>query len=118
MKFSIYISPNGYHFLIAKGVWPKSKLGALKASIKKWEFSALWFKRNPRKSFETGGTSTCALCKLYYKGVSHCDGCPVKEKTGKSCCGGTPIDICRHDEACATAEVEFLKSLLPTKRRK
>jgi hypothetical protein len=70
---------------------------------------------------DTNGTTTCSLCKLYYK--NDCLGCPVAEKTGKDFCKLTPyVDYDRALEGedavalreAAHAEVEFLASLTAT----
>ena len=105
-----------------------TKIEALKKSIEKWENIAFH-----------GGiddhAGNCQLCIKYHKyivlvlgvGGTICDGCPVKEKTGKHGCKGTPyeewcnyIDEQRegyrvfddHSKQLAINELEFLKSLL------
>ena len=53
------------------------------------------------------GPGKCALCALYL--VDYCQGCPVKEKTGQSRCGGTPYNaafeaLARWYKACEIGE--------------
>ena len=65
---------------------------ALKESIEHWERLST----GHRMPDEAPNTSSCALCKLFYKRVPFyaapalCDGCPVKEFTGESGCHSTP----------------------------
>ena len=94
-------------------------LAALKGSIETWERRA--------KGEDIGaGIKNCPLCLIFHSfcrmdGVKRCSGCPVKERTGKSYCKGTPyqvfMDIAYDDikaeMAAAKIEVEFLKSLVP-----
>jgi hypothetical protein len=104
-------------------------LTALKGSILKWEqiVAGTGFDK---------GADNCPLCDLFYN-KSWCNGCPVKTKTGMSCCDGTPyqdefvrakrrrrsalMSYDEHDAAAAEAdmhaaaktELAFLKGLLP-----
>lgn len=83
---------------------------ALEGSIAKW------------KAIEEGhgedhGLENCPLCKLFHTGEV-CDGCPVKEETGKDFCEGTPYEDWHSIiadtpalKALARAEREFLESL-------
>lgn len=108
-------------------------LRALKGSIRKWQAIV------DGHGIDQGGDN-CPLCHLFLENADkdYCEGCPVFEKTGKEFCYGTPY----HDEwlelpirltigsinerrtpedaekarAAATAELEFLKSLLPEKK--
>ena len=69
------------------------------------------------------GIYNCALCEKYVKDFSpYCKGCPVKEKTHKQFCQGTPyakysneLDKYKHDtttlQTFAKEELAFLKSL-------
>lgn len=96
-------------------------LEALKASISAWEGKLA--EENP-ENIRTGATA-CPLCRLFY--YYDCRGCPVKEKTGKPLCSGTPYNaasnarldwllevVTRKDfQLAAQAEIDFLKSLLP-----
>lgn len=107
---------------------PAETLAALKASIAKWERNAV------AESWREAsiGFISCALCSLYY---SSCVGCPVMESTGVRGCVKTPYEdvesarnawmFCMQRggsesqareafRTAARAEVEFLKSLLPT----
>lgn len=96
-------------------------LKALKASIAKWEKNAVAEK--PRQYLT--GWADCPLCKLFY--FSDCRGCPVMNATGEEACEGTPYrravrSLERWEDgdtgpkpahSAASAEVDFLKSLLP-----
>lgn len=105
---------------------PKA-LRALKDSIKHWE-------RLVKNPYEPIGPKVCPLCKAYkqLQEVSqHCVGCPVFKSTGVSYCNSTPYQdawnaryrLVNHLDdrltvqtnwiTAATAELEFLKSLLP-----
>lgn len=90
-------------------------LTALKASIEHWrgnETAQTWEEISL-------GPKSCALCRKFYG--SGCDGCPIKESTGKDGCRGTPYDRAVDAEyrdwdafkTAAKAEREFLESLLP-----
>lgn len=68
------------------------------------------------------GPTHCPLCREFRKARHDCDGCPVKERTGKPFCRGTPYDQFDRnvepmdpDDTLSVAEEElaFLKSLLP-----
>ena len=65
-------------------------LKALKGSIKKWENIVLGKGQNL-------GADNCPLCKVFLTRNRPCVGCPVRTKTGKVGCGGTPYeDFIRH----------------------
>ena len=92
------------------------------------------------KAYDSG-THGCALCELFVNRTGTCTGCPVKAKTKKNYCRGTPYDrwlraqkeeryqllgmqalTARYDEhvvigpktqAAAIAEYNFLVRLLP-----
>ncbi len=102
-------------------------LKALNGSIAKWE------------AIVTGtgvdaGPSNCPLCLAFRNfsmgGVS-CLGCPVRDTTGEDGCAGTPYekweDLAESGQRkantpelkkAARAELAFLKSLLPKRKRK
>jgi hypothetical protein len=85
----------------------KSKtLAALKKSI------VIWSDRANGLDVDKG----CPLCKLF----PDCIDCPVMLKTGKPSCSGTPFYkwAAKPTAANAKKELDFLKSLLPKKRRK
>lgn len=99
-------------------------LTALRQSIEKWERNAV---AETPEDFTTG-RSACALCGLFWGGG--CEGCPVREATGRQSCYGSPYDdadmardewldaptdTALRDAAhiAARAEAEFLRSLLP-----
>lgn len=104
----------------AIGTWPKNPTEALIESIAKWEWIVKWMENNPGLPPPETGSSECALCRLYI--ADDCKGCPVKQKTRKTLCHGSPYD--KYDDAVgqeayytalmqANREVTFLKSLLP-----
>ncbi len=100
-------------------------LKALKGSIRKWE-------RIIAGTGTDDGVANCPLCLLFHDthddGVM-CEGCPVREKTGRDGCSDTPYDdwydnkVALHEDErteldakqtrIANAELAFLKSLLP-----
>lgn len=97
---------------------------ALRASIDHWEDVV----RDPVGA--KIGPGECALCRLFNSPLgSGCDGCPVAKETGEKFCEGTPFEEfeCRYEvldgeedledirdlRCLASAELEFLKSLLP-----
>jgi len=89
-------------------------IAALKLSIEKWEYIAAYVKTGIEKPLD-GGTNSCALCALYFG--RECAGCPVREKTGKKVCGGSPYQdyeqaLVNEAQLQATREVAFLKGLL------
>jgi hypothetical protein len=104
-------------------------LKALKGSISKWQSIV-------NGTGEDKGPSNCPLCKLFFLSRSMnaegCSGCPVFSKTGLLECNGTPYKKWVLHNAMApfpfkatndklrklaNAELEFLKSLLPNKRK-
>lgn len=57
---------------------------ALEGSIKKWKRIV-----EDRRAVDNGYRN-CKLCLMYDCGPESCTGCPVKDKTGKVLCTGTP----------------------------
>jgi hypothetical protein len=57
---------------------------ALEGSIKKWEAIVAGTAGDK-------GDDNCPLCKLFLW-LQDCEGCPVKEKTGRMSCEGSPYD--------------------------
>lgn len=94
------------------GDLPTDPNDALKASILKWQTIVEWLKLHPYDAVYCGGVSTCGLCKLYF--TKDCEGCPVKAKTTRPGCCGTPYWTYKADPVLrnAQAELDFLKSLL------
>ena len=106
-------------------------LKALEGSIAKWEGIVRSTKAEDR------GMSNCPLCRLFFN--PYCFGCPVKEKTGMNGCQGSPyqdwdshyknshavkfVEVASRHKDCpdclrlAKAELEFLKELLPEKKK-
>jgi len=107
-------------------------LSALKGAIEKWE-------RILKGEGIDEGTNNCPLCELFFEEVhpdvtdyEGCYGCPVRSRTKRGGCQGTPYSIwaseafARHGRlrkywtadtpelrALALEELNFLKSLLP-----
>lgn len=88
---------------------------ALQGSIAKWEAIVAG-------NGVDEGPDNCPLCKLFHPSVApddgrqNCDGCPVKAKTGRSYCAGSPYDEYAEggtSRAQAKRELKFLQSLLP-----
>ncbi len=106
----------------------KATLAALNGSIAKWQRIAAGIGVDY-------GIANCPLCQLFinidYSGCIDCSGCPVAAKTGTIECGDTPYeawcDATRmmyvrrantpERKKLARAELAFLKSLLPRKRK-
>lgn len=97
----------------------KKALRALKASIAHWKRLAT----GKRLADETIFISSCALCSAFYDHGS-CTGCPIKKRTGRAGCEGTPWIRTRNavnnytynsDEfrSAAKKQLEFLQSFLP-----
>lgn len=86
-------------------------LKALRGSIKKWEGIVAG-------TMEDYGEDNCPLCKLFLK--QNCEGCPVYARTHHEGCYETPYretlkaDGKEEYDRLAQAELDFLKSLLPT----
>lgn len=93
---------------------------AFKESIKKWEGVVAG-------THTDIGSEDCALCQFYVD--NNCEGCPIKEKTNSSHCGGTPYVKWAHSTSSerglgrniqnfpgakphAEAMLQFLKDLL------
>ena len=102
-------------------------LEALKGSIAKWEAIV-------DGSGTDNGQKDCPLCQIFDQEPEDpdeyepCAGCPVAEETGMDGCSGTPYTSWRNSHpslnfpyrvdtneqrACAQAELDFLRSLLP-----
>ena len=99
----------------------------LEQSIAHWERM-----RNDPGCREEPYGDDCALCDAHYDGNKYatghqCDGCPVAAETGHPNCSATPHGVAAASHAsrrkgpkawtrwqlAATAEIEFLRSLLP-----
>jgi hypothetical protein len=100
-------------------------LKALKESIKHWQENVKLAKEG-EKIIRTG-PGVCSLCIKFNISGSRCEGCPIRKKTKKLYCGGTPYyEVIRHkfDSAekqllikSCRKEVAFLRSLLPKSRK-
>ena len=97
-------------------------LKALKLSIAHW----LRLSTGKRRKEEGITADQCALCKLFFQQHDRCKGCPVRKKTGRIGCSGSPYDLVYANsnnldspqfKAAAKLELEFLRSLLPKKRK-
>ena len=85
----------------------EEKLRALKETIKRWERIA------DKEDYEYYNNTNCPLCMLSDGNPSCWDGCPIREKTGRYMCCGTPFHAfnTNHTKENALAEVVFLKNL-------
>lgn len=104
-------------------VWTSEAIEAHAKSVEHWERLA----SGKRKPGESIGPDYCALCALFWKPAArhvNCDGCPVKETTGRGGCLKTPYGEAEKAEEhagldspefrlAAQAELEFLRSLRP-----
>ncbi len=102
----------------------RATLRALKASIRHWQDNVE--AEMPQQA--STGESGCALCANFI--AEECQGCPVKQKTGRKYCDRSPYrraraayvkwaeynSLVNHTKfrAAAQAELDFLRSLLPT----
>lgn len=86
---------------------------ALEWSIKKWEVTAIHQESQDGQKVPGGNINaySCPLCIMFF--WRGCDGCPVRDRTGRRRCTGTPyILFCESFQAKdAWAEAEFLKGL-------
>ena len=105
-------------------------LNALRESISHWEAM-----RDDWRS-SVPNSENCALCRVYNhreNAIFDCLGCPITNATGYRYCVNTPYEAARklrrhlHSDStseqlaqwhkAATAEIEFLKSLVPTEEK-
>lgn len=98
---------------LSEETMPAATLEALRGSIAKWEAIV-------SGTGTDEGAENCALCRLFHTdyredGGLGCHGCPVRARTGRPLCMGSPYDDCHESptEEQAQAELDFLKSLLP-----
>lgn len=97
----------------------KTTLRALQGSIEKWQDIVDGWDRD-------FGADNCPLCQLFLETnrIPRCHGCPVRKKTKKSLCFGSPYINYQHAETkeeaqyYAEAELTFLQSLLPKHKHK
>jgi len=84
---------------------------ALETSIDKWTVIVALCRAG--FNVHDNGPNSCALCAKFYK--RDCRDCPVRARTGKIQCGGSPYDEweCQQIGAVSAAlkELAFLKSL-------
>lgn len=100
-------------------------LKALQESIEVWQ-EKLTLNRDEMEF----GLSACPLCRIFVLRMNTnsakkaCNGCPIKERTGKPSCINTPYQkVCNLHDNMSTSreqllkaiqeEINFLKSLLP-----
>lgn len=90
---------------------------AIAAAIDKWK--AVVALRRGGVVVIDGGPHSCGLCAKFYK--KGCRGCPVREKTGKVECDGSPYEEWRKQPvterklSTAIMELQFLESLRPNR---
>lgn len=99
--------------LMWDGDFPRDNLGAMNASIAKWQAIVNWHALdadNPRP--DGVGWVSCALCQLYLHGAA-CADCPVYDHTGYPYCQQTPFEAYSDDPSLenAQAELDFLKQV-------
>lgn len=109
-----YFLSQGSNRVQVEGTWPKTRVAALRESIRKWEFVVKELEASPCRKIVCDAEG-CALCQLYLE--NNCIGCPVKKNIGLSYCVGTPFKPIPTLQD-ARSEVAFLKSLLPNGRMK
>jgi len=89
MKFMIkHHKGTNTAILVRKGKMPVTMLGALNASIKKWQTIVKYLKSHKGTYVNNGDARTCALCSINH---GECDDCPVKYYEGRYAgCWNTP----------------------------
>ena len=107
---------------------PAKTLCALRKSIAHWKR----MRKGTQKVNESPDGECCPLCKLFQsQSMSNCRQCPVFKRTRMPGCRGTPWYGARFNfimrnqgslfqeawENTADAEIAFLKSLLPVKKK-
>lgn len=98
--------------LLFVGEEPTTQKEALDISIEKW-MQIVDRLNKELLVHQEGGGATCGLCMLYCFDFRNCSMCPVKIKTGKAGCVGSPYENWIDDESLesAEAELEFLLNL-------
>ena len=77
MKFMIkHHKGTNTAILVRKGKMPVTMLGALNASIKKWQTIVKYLKSHKGTYVNNGDARTCALCNITR---GYCDNCPVSD---------------------------------------
>lgn len=103
-------------------LFPDNASKALEHSIAKWQALVKYLEKNKNTKILAPITldNSCALCNLFTRNDSNCDGCPVSNFTGRESCLDTPYTryallsgnlISQESIECAKAEVRFLESL-------
>lgn len=126
-----FTAKTGDRFLRAEGKFPTTREGAIATSVGKWEVMEEALRAGLR--VEDGGPETCALCRMHRKEVfslartGGCCRCPVKGRTRRMFCGGTPCDDFEDEmddgteteelARLAAEEVAFLRSLQKKEKR-
>ena len=119
------------------GPFPKNEEEAFDIAMGKWIFIVNYLKENhdPEETHPNipndGGIHSCGLCMLYMRdknNYSNCLGCPIRQKTGRDWCKGTPYwnfwvhnsptnTLISHVDA-AKRELAFLKKLSTERKLK
>lgn len=95
---------------------------ALKLSIMKWEAIVAYYKHFDIQPYLcTRGSTTCGLCRLYLQhkdGKDSCEDCPIRKRTKKHLCLGSPHEKFVLNPCLTTAqeELRFLKSLQKSRK--
>lgn len=116
---SIKYTINREMIVVANGKFPKTRIAALRESIRKWKWLVKYLTKYQMAPLT--GTDSCSLCSIFIQ--NDCFGCPVFEYTGEPYCSKTPyakyanIRNYKPGIKYAQQEVEFLESLLPTKKK-
>ena len=96
---------------------------ATKKSLLKWKINTALLEDGTKEGVKITA-SECPLCELYngdFAGRRRCDGCPIKERSGRKACAGTPYEQCtalmsdgKLDEAAkqSAQEVDYLTEIL------
>ena len=102
---------------------------ATKKSLLKWKINTALLEDGTREGVKITA-SECPLCNLYSCGTGvggRCDGCPIKERSGRTACAGTPYEQCaalmnddKLDKAAieSALEVDYLTEILIDLRRR
>ena len=115
MKLSVpkfYVSGYGWLTInthVSKRMSPKR---LLKLSILKWKTIVAFMEKYPEREIRDGGKESCACCLVYFD--RYCEGCPIYDFTGHTCCDWTPYHEFNQFPTLENAqkEVKFLEKVL------